>query len=175
MNPKQETILFFKINKKDLLYAFRISFCGCYCLEFASNECGYWRIPPKKISFPYSHLIFRSLSFESKFWNNLPQLLSILSKWYLSSCQSLLAFCNVPCLCCKAKRIVFQLKVTLEFYEVTRVQSSCPKTNNSDHSKNSQSTVPYLPVYNTHFFPIKIIVKIAVRIIHGFYCSSSTS
>lgn len=139
-----------------MLFVFR--FVAVIVLNSLQMSVVIGAFPLKKISFPYSR-IFRSLSFEPKFWNNLPQLLSILSKWYLSSCQSLLAFCNLPCLCCKAKRIVFQLKVTLEFYEVTRVQSSCPKTNNSDHSKNSQSTVPYLPAYNTHFFPIKITIK----------------
>ena len=35
--------------------------------------------------------------------------------------------------------------------------------------------LPYLPVYNAHFFSIKTSIKIAVRIIHGFYCLSSTS
>ena len=37
------------------------------------------------------------------------------------------------------------------------------------------SKVPYLPVYDAHFFSIKISIKIAVRIIHGFNCLSSTS
>ena len=31
-----------------------------------------------------------------------------------------------------------------------------------------QSCLPYLPLYNAHFLSMKITIKIAVRIIHGF-------
>ena len=39
----------------------------------------------------------------------------------------------------------------------------------------SALVIKYLPVYDAHFFSIKISIKIAVRIIHGFNCLSSTS
>ena len=31
-------------------------------------------------------------------------------------------------------------------------------------------TVPYLPVYNAHFFSLKSTFKFTMRIIHGFHC-----
>ena len=34
----------------------------------------------------------------------------------------------------------------------------------------TNGTLPYLPVYNAHFFPLKSTFKFTMRIIHGFHC-----
>ena len=33
-----------------------------------------------------------------------------------------------------------------------------------------RGSLPYLPVYNAHFFPLKSTFKFTMRIIHGFHC-----
>ena len=38
-----------------------------------------------------------------------------------------------------------------------------------------QPQLPYLPVYNAHFFPVKLTSKFVVRIIHGSHCLATFS
>ena len=38
------------------------------------------------------------------------------------------------------------------------------------YSIHVYTCVPYLPVYNAHFFSLKSTFKFTMRIIHGFHC-----
>ena len=62
---------------------------------------------------------------------------------------------------CRCYRYIYDLLVV--FCCLCRLQRINCTQSNVNH-------VPYLPVYNAHFFLVKLTFKSVVRIIHGFHC-----